>query len=62
MPHERIAAISGMKPAEAMRGSQFEHTPHHTAHGRPLDDEEFREFLKEEQKEGMHPSLKGKHF
>jgi hypothetical protein len=59
MPHDRITAISGMRHVEAVKGSRFEHNPHHTAHGKPLSEEEF---LKEEQKEGMHPSLKGKHF
>jgi len=62
MPHERIAAISGVSHVSAVKGSRFEHNPHHTAHGKPLTEPEFREFLKEEQKEGDHPSLKGKHF
>jgi hypothetical protein len=60
MPHDRIQAISGVR--HSAKGSPLEHNPHHTAHGMPLSDAEFREFLKEEQKEGMHPSLKGKHF
>ena len=62
MPHDRISAVSGVRHVEAIKGSRFEHNPHHTAHGKPLTEGEFREFLKEERAEGMHPSLKGKHF
>lgn len=62
MPHDRMTAISGVRHVAAVQGSRFEHNPHHTAHGKPLSEEEFREFLKEEQKEGAHLSLKGKHF
>jgi hypothetical protein len=62
MPHDRMQAISGVHHVSAVRGSRFEHNPHHTAHGKPLTEGEFREFLREEQKEGDHPVLKGKHF
>jgi hypothetical protein len=62
MPHDRIRAISGIRQVTTVDGSPMEHNPHHTAHGHALSETEFRAFLKEEQKEGMHPSLKGKHF
>jgi hypothetical protein len=60
--HDRMQAISGMRQVSTVKGSPMEHDPHHTAHGAPLSESEFREFLKEEQKEGEHPILKGKHF
>jgi hypothetical protein len=62
MPHDRIAAVSGVGHAASIRGSAFEHNPHHTAHGKPLTEEEFREFLREEQAEGGHPILQGRRF
>lgn len=40
----------------------LDHSPHHEARCAGMTDEEMREFMREEQKEGMHPSLKGKRF
>jgi hypothetical protein len=62
MPHHKIEALSGLHGVRHTRGHPMEHNPHHTAHGMPLTEPEFREFLREEQKEGMHPSLRGKRF
>ena len=57
MPERRIAKMTGLYP-ENVRAPLIDHHPQKQA----LTPEEMREFLKEEQKEGMHPSLKGKHF
>jgi hypothetical protein len=57
MPHNRIAHLSGVSTHHAGKG--IDHNPHETA---GLTDHEMRQFMKEEQAEGMHPSLKGKRF
>jgi hypothetical protein len=58
MPHDKIANLSGVRTHHA--GKEIDHNPHETCAG--MTDHEMRQFMKEEQKEGMHPSLKGKHF
>ena len=60
MPHNKIANLSGVGVHQA--GKEIDHHPQHTAYHSELSEAEMREFLKEEQREGMHPSLKGKHF
>ena len=65
MPERKIANMTGMpghhirSPYDmSMRVEQMK-TDHRFA---GMTEAEMREFLREEQKEGMHPSLKGKHF
>jgi hypothetical protein len=60
MPHRKISRMSGMAP-EVVR-SPYDHSPHHEAVCAGMTDAEMREFMKEEQKEGVHPSLRGKRF
>ena len=51
--------MSGVGMTEVGKGIDYH--PGHSA--RPaLNPDEMREFLREEQREGVHPSLKGKHF
>ena len=59
MPEKKISQMSGM-PVHQLR-SPYDHNPHTTACC-GMSDHDIREFMKEEQKEGMHPSLKGKRF
>ena len=60
MPHDKIAKMSGVPHVHASKGSDFEHNPNEQFGG--MKDTEMRKFMKEEQAEGMHPSLKHKHF
>jgi len=60
MPHDRIANLSGVKMRYA--GEEIDHNPRHSASCARLSESEMREFLKEEQMEGKHPSLQGKRF
>lgn len=60
MPHDKIANLSGVRTHHV--GKHIDHHPHHTAGCAGMTDHEMREFMKEEQKEGMHPSLRGKRF
>ena len=65
MPHNRIAQISGIKEHSVRSRVDFE--PGKTASGHDprfagMSEKEMRDFLKEEQREGIHPSLKGKRF
>jgi len=60
MPQKKIARMAGM-------GTVHMHSPldHHPAHEvvcAGMSDHEMRQFMREEQAEGYHPSLKGKHF
>lgn len=57
MPQNKIAHLSGVGTHHSGKG--IDHNPHETA---GLSDREMRQFMKEEQAEGMHPSLKGKRF
>ena len=66
MPHNRIAQISGVPHVVDTR-SRIDFEPGKTASGHDprfagMSEKEMRDFLKEEQREGVHPSLKGKHF
>ena len=59
MVRQKIANMSGVGMTEVGKGIDYH--PGHSA--RPaLNPDEMREFLREEQREGVHPSLKGKHF
>ena len=60
MPERKIAHMAGM-PVEYVK-SEYDYNPNHQMRCAGMTDAEMREFMKEEQKEGMHPSLKGKHF
>ena len=60
MPHDKIAKMSGMH-GRSVR-SPLDHHPYHEVTCAGMTDAEMREFMKEEQKEGLHPILKGKHF
>ena len=60
MPERKIAHMSGI-PESHIRSS-YDYNPNHQMRCAGMTDAEMREFMKEEQKEGMHPSLKGKHF
>lgn len=65
MPEKRIAQITGLKEHNVRSHIDFE--PGKTAMGHDprfagMNEKEMREFLKEEQQEGVHPSLRGKHF
>jgi hypothetical protein len=60
MPHDRIAKMAGVH-AHNVR-SPIDHHPHHEAACAGMTDAEMRQFMREEQAEGVHPSLKGKHF
>jgi len=57
--HSKMARLSGM-PAHTI-SSPLDHNPR-TERCAGMSDAELRKFFKEEQKEGMHPSLKGKKF
>lgn len=57
MPHNHISQLSGVGVHHA--GKEIDH---HTRRTAGLSEAEMRQFMSEEQKEGMHPSLKGKHF
>ena len=59
MPQDRISRMVGM--GKGVR-SPLDHHPLNETRCAGMSDAEMREFMKEEQKEGMHPSLKGKHF
>jgi hypothetical protein len=58
MPHKTIANLSGVSVHRA--GKAIDHDPGQSCAG--MSDHEMRQFMKEEQAEGMHPSLKGKRF
>ena len=60
MPKTRVARMSGVGLEHV--GSGIDHHPHQSVECAGMTDHEMREFMKEEQKEGMHPSLKGKRF
>jgi hypothetical protein len=60
MPERRIAKLAGM-PEHQIK-SPYDFNPHHPQRCAGMSDAEMREFMKEEQREGMHPSLKGKKF
>lgn len=60
MPHEKIRQMAGMGGARLK--SPLDHNPHQECHLPAMTERETRQFLKEEQAEGMHPSLKGKRF
>jgi len=42
--------------------SPLDHHPAHEVVCAGMSDSEMRQFMREEQAEGYHPSLKGKHF
>ena len=50
----------GVNPEQV--ASPLDHSPNHEARCAGMNDEEMRQFMREEQAEGMHPSLKGKRF
>ena len=52
--------MSGIHP-ESIK-SRLDHHPHHEVACANMTDAEMRQFMREEQAEGMHPSLKGKRF
>jgi hypothetical protein len=58
MPHKTIANLSGVRVHHT--GKEIDHDPGQSCAG--MNDQEMRKFMKEEQAEGMHPSLKGKRF
>lgn len=60
MPHNKIAHLAGMRSHEV--SSPLDHSPYHEARCAGMSDAEMRQFMREEQAEGMHPSLKGKRF
>ena len=65
MPEKGIAQMTGIKEHSVRSRVDFE--PGKTAMGHDprfagMSEKEMREFLKEEQREGIHPSLKGKRF
>ena len=60
MPHHKIARMVGVNPEQV--ASPLDHSPNHEARCAGMSDEEMRQFMREEQAEGMHPSLKGKRF
>ena len=65
MPEKRVARMSGMP--EHVTTSPYDFSARLQAmHNDPrfagMTDAEMRAFLKEEQAEGMHPSLQGKRF
>ena len=60
MSERTISDMTGIKP-EHIR-SLVDHHPEREARFAGMSEEEMREFLKEEQREGVHPSLKGKRF
>jgi hypothetical protein len=59
MPHHKLARMSGMS-REAVH-SPLDHHPYHERYA-GMTEEGMREFMREEQAEGMHPSLRGKRF
>ena len=60
MPHDRIAKMSGMHAAHVKSG--MDHHPYHEGRCAGMTDAEMREFMREEQREGSHPSLRHKRF
>jgi hypothetical protein len=60
MPHNRIAKMTGVHPEHV--ASPLDHSPNHEARCAGMSDAEMRQFMREEQAEGMHPGLKGKRF
>jgi hypothetical protein len=60
MPSEKITRMSGVSTHNVGRG--IDHAPQAEHSQNLLNKEEMREFLREEQKEGVHSSLKGKRF
>ena len=60
MVNKKLARLAGMNTHELR--SPLDHHPQHEGRCAGMNDAEMREFFKEEQREGMHPSLKGKHF
>lgn len=63
MPHDRMAKLAGV-PSSHVPHSYIDHSTQETARsGMPgMSENDMRKFMKEEQAEGIHPSLKGKHF
>jgi hypothetical protein len=59
MPHEKVARMSGLHVGNA--GRVVDHDPKNESVA-GMSDAEMRQFMREEQAEGMHPSLKGKRF
>lgn len=59
MPHEKVARMSGVHVGNVGRGMDH-HPQRESLPG--MSEEDTRKFMREEQQEGMHPSLKGKHF
>ncbi len=65
MPEARIARMTGIRKEVVESPYDFSCRVEHMRSDprfAGMSEHDMREFLKEEQKEGMHPSLKGKHF
>ena len=60
MVRDKLAHMSGVGVHRV--GHNVEHNPHHSVQCAGMNEDEMREFMREEQREGMHPSLKGKRF
>jgi hypothetical protein len=65
MPERRVAKMSGMPECDVTSPYDFSariqgmrHDPRFAG----MSDAEMRAFLREEQREGVHPSLQGKKF
>ena len=67
MPEKKIRHMSGLNVGYGRLGDRIEFDPmvqragHHEKYA-GMSEHEMREFMKEEQREGMHPSLRGKRF
>ena len=61
MPLGKISHMTGMGKHinEGHKACDFDPNPHKFG---GMSDEDMREFMKEEQREGVHPSLRGKRF
>jgi len=59
MPHQRIKNLAGFGHSIH---SPIDHNPLGECHLPGMSERETRQFLREEQAEGYHPSLKGKRF
>lgn len=65
MPERKIADLTGMHHHQVMSPYDYSVRVEHMKRDprfAGMTEHEMREFLREEQREGMHPSLKGKHF
>jgi len=66
MPEHKIAQMSGVQERYVTSPHDFSARRQQAMDGgrcpAHMTDEQWREFLREEQKEGMHPSLRGKKF